>query len=385
MERTQIHRLRPVRGRRASTPPVHRRVASKFDELVDDAACRDRAGSTVASSGDVVELDLAFDDLSARDDHEAAAKDWERAPHDGVRSARRLPEAAAKTSTATQHSHLLPRQEQAQCACAARLVRLSHGGVRGAKGRANAIKAKAAQRAHTAGWSLRYFAECADYKRLDERTQRTRRGILEHRSMRPIALRLDQAVPRLSAASDDEVMRIEVRAIAARRAGGAEQSGEAIRQVFKWAVRKKGPDGKGAGANNQAREVPYFSTGPTGWHLEVEEVSTVYLRIKDRQQGGVAIALFLNTGQRRFRRDPLRPPACRNGKLRLSTFTRPHRNQSASPCQCCRTLQAIIDASLMRGHDFSKPSRVRPSPDGDSGNWFRDRCIEAGCPAALTD
>jgi hypothetical protein len=48
---------------------------------------------------------------------------------------------------------------------------------------------------------------------------------------------------------------------------GANNRVKAIRAVFKWAVRKKGADGKPLAAHNPARDVSYLkSNNPTGYH-----------------------------------------------------------------------------------------------------------------------
>ncbi|HKN09132.1 MAG TPA: integrase, partial [Pseudomonadota bacterium] len=52
---------------------------------------------------------------------------------------------------------------------------------------------------------------------------------------------------------------------------GANNRVKAIRAVFKWGVRKKGPDGKPYVPSNPARDVPYLKTGSTGYHTWTEE------------------------------------------------------------------------------------------------------------------
>src|SRR5262245_8710828 len=112
----------------------------------------------------------------------------------------------------------------------------------------------------------RYFAECADYLRLDAQTRRTRRGILEATFDEPIApgsSKLFRDFP-LHLMTADAIEVLRDRKISVPE--GANNRVKAIRQVFKWAVRKKGPNGKPLVANNPARDVSYFSTGSAGWH-----------------------------------------------------------------------------------------------------------------------
>src|SRR5829696_6840478 len=104
---------------------------------------------------------------------------------------------------------------------------------------------------------VRYFADCADYKRLDARTQRVRRGILEGTFDEPIAPgspKLFRDFP-LSRMTTDAIEVLRDRKLEFPE--GANNRVKAIRAVFKYGVRKKGPDGKPYAPNNPARDVPY--------------------------------------------------------------------------------------------------------------------------------
>src|ERR1700730_14984279 len=121
---------------------------------------------------------------------------------------------------------------------------------------------------------VRYFAECADYKRLDPRTQHVRRMILEgtfDEAIAPGSTKLFRDFP-LSRMTSDAVEVLRDRKMAFPE--GANSRVKAIRAVFKWAVRKKGPNGRPLAASNPARDVPYFkSNNPSGYHTwTLEEV-----------------------------------------------------------------------------------------------------------------
>ena len=103
---------------------------------------------------------------------------------------------------------------------------------------------------------VKYFSECTDYVRLDERTKRVRRGILEATFDEPIAPnspKLFRDFP-LSRMITDAIEVLRDRKIAFPE--GANNRVKAIRAVFKWGVRKKGPDGKPYASSNPARDVP---------------------------------------------------------------------------------------------------------------------------------
>src|SRR5271169_6208828 len=114
---------------------------------------------------------------------------------------------------------------------------------------------------------VRYFAECSDYLRLDERTKRVRRGILEATFDEPIAPgspKFFRDFP-LSRMTADAIEVLRDRKLALPE--GANNRVKAIRAVFKWAVRKKGTDGKPLASHNPGRDVPYLkSNNPSGYH-----------------------------------------------------------------------------------------------------------------------
>ena len=114
---------------------------------------------------------------------------------------------------------------------------------------------------------VRYFSECAEFKRLDARTQHVRRQILEATFDEPIA----PGSPKFF--RDMPLSRMETDAVEVLRdrkidlPGAANNRVKAIRGVFKWAVRKKGTDGKPLVSHNPARDVPYLkSNNPSGYH-----------------------------------------------------------------------------------------------------------------------
>ena len=148
---------------------------------------------------------------------------------------------------------------------------------------------------------VRYFAECADYLRHDDRMKRVRRGILEATFDEPIApgsSKFFQDFP-LSRMAADTIEVLRDRKIAFPEA--ANNRLKAIRAVFKWAVRKKGPDGKSLAAHNAGRDVSYLrSNNPSGYHpWTPEEVRQFEARHPIGTKARLALALLLFTGQRR--------------------------------------------------------------------------------------
>jgi hypothetical protein len=110
---------------------------------------------------------------------------------------------------------------------------------------------------------VRYFAECAEYKRLDPRTQHVRRMILEDTFDEVIAPGSAKLFFPLSRMTMDAVEVLRDRKIHTPEAANSRL--KAMRQVFKWGLKKK------LAPSNPARDVEYFKSGSTGFHTWTPE------------------------------------------------------------------------------------------------------------------
>jgi integrase len=169
---------------------------------------------------------------------------------------------------------------------------------------------------------VRYFTECADYLRLDDRTKRVRRGVLEgtfDESIAPGSPKLFRDFP-LSKLTSDAIEVLRDRKLAFPE--GANSRIKAIRAVFKWAARKKGHDGKALISHNPARDVPYLkSNNPSGYHTwTLEEVRQFERRHPTGTKARLALALLLFTGQRRSDITRLGRQHVRDGKFAFTQF-----------------------------------------------------------------
>jgi integrase len=220
---------------------------------------------------------------------------------------------------------------------------------------------------------VRYFAECAEFKRLDPRTQHVRRLILENTFDEPIAPgspKLFRDFP-LSRMTADAVEVLRDRKIAFT--GAANNRVKAIRQVFKFGVRKK------YAPSNPARDVAYFKTGSTGFHTwSSEKVRQFEERHPIGTKARLALALLLFTGQRRSDVIRFGRQHARSGKL---TFTQ-HKGRNHKPKRLILpilpALQRIIDASPCADLTFLVNDLGRAFTDAGFGNKFRQWCNEAG-------
>ncbi len=251
-----------------------------------------------------------------------------------------------------------------------------------AKGQAASVPSKGVTPCTWRWLCVRYFAECADYLRLDERTKRVRRGILEatfDESIAPGSSKLFRDFP-LSLMTTDAVEVLRDRKLAFPEAANSRV--RAIRAVFKWAVRKKGLDGRAVVPHNPARDVAYLSSNnPSGFHTwTVEEVRRFEARHAIGTKARLALALLLFTGQRRSDITRFGRQHVRDGKICLTQFKGRNHRPKRLILPLLHSLQQVIDASPCGELTFLVNDFGRPFTDAGFGNWFRDRCVEAGVP-----
>ena len=228
---------------------------------------------------------------------------------------------------------------------------------------------------------IRYFAECTDYKLLDEKTQRIRRWILEATYDEPIAPgspKLFRDFP-LSRMTTEAIEVLRDRKIATPEA--ANHRVKAARAVFLWAVRKKGPDGRPYAPHNPARDVPYLKTGSTGYHTwTLEEVQQFEARHPIGTKARLALALLLLTGQRRSDVIRFGRQHIQAGRLTFTQFKGRNRKPKRLSLPILPALQRVIDASPCGDLTFLVNHRGRRFPDKSFGNTFRTWCNQANLP-----
>jgi integrase len=225
---------------------------------------------------------------------------------------------------------------------------------------------------------VKYFAECTEYKRLDPHTQIVRRAIFESTFDEPIkpgSSKLFRDMP-LALFTMDAVEVLRDSKMATPEAANGRV--KAMRQVFKWGMRKKGADGKSYCPGNPAREVEYFKSGSIGFHTWTPDEVRQY---EDRHPIGtkarLALALLLFTGQRRGDVTRFGRQHARSGEL---TFVQ-QKNRNHKPTQLTLpilpALQRIIDASPCGKLTYLVNDLGRPFTDAGFGNKFRDWCDQA--------
>lgn len=219
---------------------------------------------------------------------------------------------------------------------------------------------------------VKYFFECAEYKRLDRRTQHVRRQILEGTFDEPIAPKSERSFRDfpLAKMTANAVEVLRDRKLSTPEAANGRV--KAIRQVLKWGV------AKGHAPFNPAREVAYFKSGSEGFRTWTpEEVQQFEERHPIGTKARLALALLLYTGQRRSDIIRFGKQHARNGKL---TFTQ-HKGRNRKPHRLTLpilpVLQQTIDATPCGDLTFLVNDWGCPITHGSFGNKFRDWCDQA--------
>lgn len=221
----------------------------------------------------------------------------------------------------------------------------------------------------------RYFAECAEYKRMDARTRRLRRQILEKTFEEPItpgSERLFGDVP-LTHFNAKAVRVLRDRKLDAPEAANARV--KALRRVFTWALAEEVPAVK----TNPAREVSYFQGSDEGHHTwTLEEVAAFEARHPLGTKARLAFALLLYTGVRRSDVVTLGRQMIRDGWLHFTETKGRARRVKLREIPVLPQLQAVLDATPAGNLTFLTTEYGAPFSVAGFGNWFRDRCDEAG-------
>jgi integrase len=220
---------------------------------------------------------------------------------------------------------------------------------------------------------VKYFSECAEYKRLDARTQHVRRQILEgtfEELIAPGSPKHFRDFP-LSRMTADAVEVLRDRKIHTPESANARI--KAMRQVFKFGVKKK------LAPRNPARDVEYFKSGSEGFHTWTPgEVQQFEERHPIGTKARLALALLLFTGQRRSDIIRFGKQHAKGGKL---TFTQ-HKGRNRKPKRLTLPilpeLQQVIEGTACGDLTFLVNDWGRPFTDAGFGNKFRDWCNQAG-------
>lgn len=202
---------------------------------------------------------------------------------------------------------------------------------------------------------VQYFG-AADFKRLNPRTQRVRRGILErfcqteNDGEKPYKLLQPSHIRKRRDAKADKLE-------------SANSMIKALRQLYKYATEYDLMD------HNPARDVTYMKNNSQGFHSwTLEEIQ----KFEDRHEIGsmarLALALALYTGQRRADIVAFGPQHVKDGWLVFTQFKNRNNNPVHMEIPVIPTLQKIIDATSCGKVSFLLTAHGKPFTSNGFGN-----------------
>lgn len=230
-------------------------------------------------------------------------------------------------------------------------------------------------------WLCEAYFEAPEIREgLEARTRSVRRSLLEATFVEPTkpgasTLYADFPLSKMTPTA--------IRVLRDRRADKREAANgrlKAIRQVFVYGIEKKGL------LSNPARDVPYLGGRGDGFHTwSIEEVQQYGRRHPLGSKAWLALALLLFVGCRRSDVVALGRQNIRNGSLRYTQHKNRKRNPVTLDLPVLPALQAAIDAMPVEDRT-GRPSSMtflatqfgKPFTSNGFGNWFKDRCVEAG-------
>jgi integrase len=233
-----------------------------------------------------------------------------------------------------------------------------------------------------------YYRRCVEYKHLDPTTRHVRALVLDNLCEEPVSP--ENGDKRQTGSLPFRQITIKaVRHMRDRKADTPEAANhrlKSLRHLFKFAIAEHGM------ASNPARDVETFKTGSTGHHTwTVGEVRQFATRHPIGTKAYLALSLLLFTGQRRsdivqFGRqhlgDGLYAPEGATDLwpgqwLNFTQFKNRKRKPVRLSIPFLPQLEEAI-ATTCGELTFLVTSFGKPFTRAGFGNWFRDRCDEAG-------
>lgn len=243
------------------------------------------------------------------------------------------------------------------------------------------VPEKAAQKAlraqpQTWRWLCEQYMTSAAWRGLEGSTQAVRSRILERTWAEPLRPGADHTFAEFPL---DRLTTKALRVLRDRVADTPESANgrvKAIRAVFKWA---SDPQVELV-ASNPARDLTKLSNATTGFHAWTpEEIAQYEVRHPVGTKARLALDLMLYTGAARVDAVRLGRPHLRNGVLTFRRHkTRNATNQPVITIPVLPPLAASLDAAPTGELTFLATVHGRPFTPAGFGNWFRDRCDEAG-------
>jgi integrase len=231
----------------------------------------------------------------------------------------------------------------------------------------------------TLGWlGTKYFGS-EEFDALDPKSQSNRRHVIEacfeepYRDDDPKKMGLCP----LSALTAQGVKRL--RDLKKDKPGAANNRRKYLSSMFGWAIEHTPPFMK----SNPVRDVKRIKYETEGFHSWSEdELAQFEAYYPVGTKGRLAVAMLQFTGTRRGDMVTLGKQHVRNGWLKFVPSKRRKQTKSVEPSEkpWLPVLDQIVKASPCGDLTFLVTDYGQPFTPAGFGNWFRDRCNEAGLP-----
>jgi integrase len=229
--------------------------------------------------------------------------------------------------------------------------------------------------AGTLGWlAARYFAS-AEFRRLDPKSQRVRRSVIEDCLREPRKPGADDVMRDcpMTALSSAHVKMLRDRK--SELPGAANNRRKYLSSMFGWAVED------GLMRANPAREIRRIGYASDGIHTWTpDEVRQFEARHPIGTKARLALGLLLYLGVRRGDVVTLGRQHVKDGWLSMVPAKTRYRRRTMSHKPILPVLADIIARSPTGDLTFLVTGFGKPFTVAGFGNWFRDRCNEAGLP-----
>ncbi len=212
---------------------------------------------------------------------------------------------------------------------------------------------------------VKYYSS-PEFRGLDWNTKAWRRRALELISQTKGTLPVDQMESRHVRRLRDEL---------ADKVGAANQRLKALKALFSWAAEAE------EAKFNPARDVKLIKYKTKGHHSwTIEEVDRFEGCFPLGTKPRLAMALMLYTAGRREDAVRLGPKHVQHGRIRFTQA----KNEDRAPVEVDMPLHPDLSAAIEAGpcgdETFLVTEFGSPFTPNGFGNWFRDKCVQAGVP-----
>ena len=229
--------------------------------------------------------------------------------------------------------------------------------------------------AGTLGWLAASYFAAIEFTGLPPVSQSTRRGIIEACLREPIK---PTSPDKLALCPLPLLSAVHIRMLRDRRAdrpGAANNRLKYMGSMLSWAVERN------LIRSNPARDVSPLRYATDGFHAWApDEVKQFEAHHAIGTKARLALALMLYLGVRRGDVVTLGRQHVRDGVIRFVPLKTRRKKMHAIEIPVMPELARIIEASPTGDLTFLMTEWVKPFTANGFGNWFRDRCDEAGLP-----